>query len=131
MLALTLGPSRIICGLYSRPEPVQNLSGVSFTLTAPARDKPQTLALLGFRLMPVSHSVKAWSKCRRPSWYGLQNRAVATMVAPSYLEDPITLLLILDFAVGGTFRDGRPDTVQTVLHSCIRCIRLRIKHYRR
>jgi len=49
---------------------VQNPSGVCQgyetakpgSLTAPAWSKPQTPTLLGFRLMPVSHSVKAWSK---------------------------------------------------------------------
>ena len=40
-------------------------------LTAPAWIKPQTPTRRGFRLMPVSHSVKAWSK-----WNGKTNTKV-------------------------------------------------------
>lgn len=137
--ALVPGRTWMIRGLHICPEPVQNPSGVCqgyetekpLTLTASAWGKPQTATQRGFRLMPVSHSVKVWSKCRRPPWYKPHDHAVAPMVTQSYLEDPITLLLILDFAAEGTFQDGRSDTVQNVLHSCIRCIRWRIKHYRR
>lgn len=60
-----------ICARSIRPEPVQNPSGVCQgyetarrpTLTQPARNKPVAAAGLGFRLMPVSLSVKVWSKC--------------------------------------------------------------------
>lgn len=58
------------CARSIRPDPVQNPSGVCrgcetvspSTLTRPRRNKPLTANLRGFRLMPVSHSVKGWSK---------------------------------------------------------------------
>ena len=70
--ALVAGRTWMIRGLHICPEPVQNPSGVRqghetekpLTLTASARDKPQTATQRRFCLMPISHFVKVWSKWR-------------------------------------------------------------------
>ena len=68
--AIALRAIGLLTQVTIRPEPVQNPSGVcqgcetprGACLTAPTWDQPQTHTRRGFRLMPVSHSVKAWSK---------------------------------------------------------------------